>query len=49
MENFNQELNKVEIPKIKYSKLVLNMRYVLESCIKTKKYSEAQEIKEKLK
>ena len=37
MENFEVEVSKVVVPKCKYSKDILNMKYVLENLIKAKK------------
>ncbi|EAR82697.2 hypothetical protein TTHERM_01093630 (macronuclear) [Tetrahymena thermophila SB210] len=43
-----QELQQIQPGKCKYSKEILNLRFVLENLIKCKKYGEAHEVKERL-
>jgi len=45
---FDEEVDKLVIPKPKFSKEILNLRHSLGNIIKAKKYNEAQEISEKL-
>ncbi|KRX01050.1 hypothetical protein PPERSA_00798 [Pseudocohnilembus persalinus] len=48
-EEFEDEIQKLEIPKVKYSKDVINMKYVFENYIKAKKYPEAEDLKKKIR
>jgi len=45
---FDEEVDKLTIPKPKYSKEVLNLRHMLNNIIKAKKYDEAQDVSDKL-
>lgn len=48
MNNFEIELEKIVIPKPKFSKEILNLRHNLNNMIRAKKYSEAEEMTHKL-
>jgi hypothetical protein len=48
LRQFDEEVDKLVIPKPKFSKEVLGLRHILNNVIKAKKYSEAEEITEKL-
>lgn len=48
MENFEVELEKIVIPKPKFTKEILTLRHNLNTMIRAKKYTEAEEISEKL-
>jgi len=48
LNNFDGEVDKLVIPKPKFSKEILNLRHVLNNVIRSKKYSEAEEITSKL-
>ena len=45
---FNEEIESIVIPKPKFSKNLINNHVVLQNLIKTKKYSEAQEISDQI-
>ena len=45
---FNEEIESIVIPKPKFSKNLINDHVVLQNLIKTKKYSEAQEVSDKI-
>lgn len=45
---FDEEVDKLTIPKPKYSKDILNLRHMLNNIIKAKKYDEAQDVSDKL-